>query len=209
VICLLLSAVAFLLPWRRLPRWLHVLVPLVYTVSVLTLILAAGSASGVGIVILVPLIWTALFQDWWDSSLVLLAIIAVEIAISLTPDAASAAVLARRVVLWAALGAVLAAAAHGLRDRLAHARNEAARLQAQLRDVALIEDRDRIAADFQQAVVQRLFAVGLDLQGAADLVPDGAARERVESAVSELDGVIRAVRDSIYKTQQRVQADLE
>jgi uncharacterized membrane protein len=53
----LLAAVtaAFLLPWPRLPAWMPVLVPLAYTGSVLALILAAGTTSGVGIVILVAL----------------------------------------------------------------------------------------------------------------------------------------------------------
>lgn len=48
---------AFLLPWWRLPAWMTVLVPLAYTGSVLALILAAGATSGVGVVILIPLVW--------------------------------------------------------------------------------------------------------------------------------------------------------
>jgi hypothetical protein len=59
LVLLLAVAAAFALPWQLLPGWLSVLMPLAYTGSVLALILAAGSASGVGIVILVPLIWTA------------------------------------------------------------------------------------------------------------------------------------------------------
>src|ERR1700733_5218076 len=49
--------VAFMLPWSRIPSCLTVLVPLTYTVSVLFLILAAGgSSSGIGMVILIPLV---------------------------------------------------------------------------------------------------------------------------------------------------------
>ena len=63
---LLLTAAGFLLPWARLPRWMTVLVPLTCTGSVLALDLTAGSTSGVGIVILIPLVWTALFHRPWE-----------------------------------------------------------------------------------------------------------------------------------------------
>lgn len=71
-----------------------------------------GSTSGVGIVMLVPLIWTVLFQRWRDSALVLAAIKIVELVISLELVAAPAAVTARRLVLCAALGALIVVATH-------------------------------------------------------------------------------------------------
>jgi hypothetical protein len=77
VVLLVAVAAAFLLPWAQLPGWMTVLVPLAYTGSVLALILAAGTTSGVGIVILVPLIWTALFGQLWESACVVAAIVAV------------------------------------------------------------------------------------------------------------------------------------
>ena len=77
---LLLAAVAAeiaFVPWPRVPGWLTVTVPLLYTVSILFLIQAAGgSTSGVGIVLLSPLIWTALFHRRWESALVTLAVLA-------------------------------------------------------------------------------------------------------------------------------------
>lgn len=46
-------ALSFLLPWDDIPPWASVIVPIAYTGSVLTLILATGeSAAGVGIVVL-------------------------------------------------------------------------------------------------------------------------------------------------------------
>lgn len=48
LVLLLAVAAAFALPWELLPGWLSVLMPLAYTGSVLALILAAGSTSGVG-----------------------------------------------------------------------------------------------------------------------------------------------------------------
>jgi len=199
---LLLATAGFFLPRRRLPEWAASLVPLTYTASVLALILAAGSTAGVGIVILVPLIWTTLFQRRRDSALVVLAIVIVEVITSLVPVAAPAAVTARRVVLWAALGTVIVVAAHGLRDRIAGAQEETARLQAHLRQVTVMEDRERIAAGIQNSAIQRLFAVGLNLQGAGALIAEPNARSRVESAVTDLDLVIQAIRDSIFAFQR-------
>jgi signal transduction histidine kinase len=200
---LVASAGAFLLPWRRLPELLSPLVPLLYTGSVLALILAAGATSGAGIVIMVPLIWTVLFQRWRDSFLVLLAIVIVEIVISLTPVPVPDAVIARRVVLWMTLGAVIAVATHGLRDRIARAQEETDRLQDHLRQLTVLEDRERIAADIRQRVIQRLFAAGLALQGAVEMIPSPQSRRRVESAMTELDHAISAIRDSIFAVERR------
>ena len=117
-VLLLLGRAGVLLPWSRLPRWLQVLVPLTCTGSVLALDLAAGFTSGVGIVILIPLVWTALFHRRWESVCVVAAVVAVEIIISLTPVAAPEAVITRRAVFWASLGALISVAAHGLRERI-------------------------------------------------------------------------------------------
>jgi hypothetical protein len=118
----LLAAVglAFLLPWDRLPGWMSVLVPLAYTGSALALTLAAGTVSGVGIVLLIPLIWTALFHRPWESACIVAAIVAAEIVaaeiVVSVVQSAPDAVIVRRVLLWGALGALLAVATHGLRD---------------------------------------------------------------------------------------------
>lgn len=126
IVLLLATATAFLMPWPRLPGWTPVLVPLVYTGSVLALILAAGATSGVGIVILIPLIWTALFHRKWESACIVVAVVAVEVIISLTPVITPSPVMVRRVILWAALGTVISVATHGLRDRVRRSQEEAA-----------------------------------------------------------------------------------
>lgn len=203
VVLLVAVAAAFVLPWSRLPGWMPVLVPLAYTGSVLALILAAGTTSGVGIVILVPLIWTALFGRLWESACVVAAIVAVEVVISLTPVAVPAAVIARRVILWAALGTVLSVATHGLRDRIRRAREQAAQLQDRLREVSIIEDRDRIAEDLQDKVIQRIFAAGLSLQGAAMRVTDQHVRRRIQESVDDLDDAVVILRDTVYGLEHR------
>ena len=95
------AEVAFV-PWPQVPGWLTVTVPLLYTASILFLIQAAGgSTSGVGIILLSPLIWTALFHHRWESALVTLAVLGVMLYISLNPDMATTSVLIRRMFFWA------------------------------------------------------------------------------------------------------------
>jgi signal transduction histidine kinase len=75
---------------------------------------------------------------------------------------------------------------------------ENARLQGRLRDVAVFEDRERIARDLHDTVIQRLFATGLALQGASRLTEDPAVRERIENAVEDLDVTVRHIRTAIF-----------
>lgn len=77
---------------------------------------------------------------------------------------------------------------------------ENARLHGRVRDLALIEDRERIARDLHDTVIQRLFAVGLSLQGAARLATTDAeaATERIETAVDDLDLTVKHIRTAIF-----------
>jgi signal transduction histidine kinase len=75
-----------------------------------------------------------------------------------------------------------------------------ARLYARVRDLALVEDRERIAADLHDTVIQRLFATGLALEGSLRLATPEVA-ERIEQAVTELDGTIRQIRSTIFALQ--------
>jgi signal transduction histidine kinase len=75
-----------------------------------------------------------------------------------------------------------------------------ARLHAQVTDMALVEDRERIAADLHDTVIQRLFATGLSLEGSVrQATPDVA--ERIEAAVGVLDDTIRQIRSTIFALQ--------
>jgi signal transduction histidine kinase len=203
IVLLLAVPAEFLLPWPRLPSWMPVLVPLTYTGSVLALILAAGPTSGVGVVILVPLIWTALFHRPWESACVVAAIVALEVITSLTPVMDSTSVIARRVILWGLLGALVSVATHGLRDRIRRSQQRSAQLQSRLRELTILADRDRIATDLRDKVIQRMFAAGLTLQSAASRTADGEVRQRVEASVGELDQAVRLLRDAIFGLEQR------
>lgn len=73
-----------------------------------------------------------------------------------------------------------------------------ARLQTRLGELAMSEDRERIARDLHDTVIQRLFATGLSLQSSLPLVAEPALRNRIEEAVTSLDDTIRQVRTTIF-----------
>ncbi|WP_410582573.1 GAF domain-containing protein [Amycolatopsis sp. lyj-108] len=62
----------------------------------------------------------------------------------------------------------------------------------------VLADRDRIAQDLHDHVIQRLFATGMSLQSIVPQVPDGPARNRVGQAVEQLDRTVREIRTSIF-----------
>ena len=77
---------------------------------------------------------------------------------------------------------------------------ENARLHARVQELALVEDRERIARDLHDTVIQRLFATGLSLQGTARLVTTDAdaAVGRIEAAVDDLDLTVKHIRSAIF-----------
>ena len=66
------------------------------------------------------------------------------------------------------------------------------------REVAVYEDRDRMARDLHDGVIQRLFAIGLSLQGTARLVERPEAVMRIGEAIDKLDDTIRQLRKAIF-----------
>ena len=75
---------------------------------------------------------------------------------------------------------------------------ENVRLHQQVQVVAVYEDRDRLARDLHDTVIQRLFGVGLKLQSMAGRVPRDLAGE-LEATVAEVDRVIERIRSTIYQ----------
>ena len=68
-------------------------------------------------------------------------------------------------------------------------------------ELSLVEERERIAADLHDTVIQRLFATGLGLQGTVRSIDDPGAADRVQEAVDELDETIRQIRSTIFALQ--------
>ena len=75
---------------------------------------------------------------------------------------------------------------------------ENARLHQQVQVVAVYEDRDRLARDLHDTVIQRLFGVGLNLQSMAGRAP-GDMSAGLGEAVAEIDRVIDRIRATIYQ----------
>ena len=76
---------------------------------------------------------------------------------------------------------------------------ENARLHARAAEFATLEDRERIARDLHDTVIQRLFAIGLSLQATVRMVSDKAVAARLLAAVDDLDTTVRDVRAAIFE----------
>ena len=95
----------------------------------------------------------------------------------------------------AAFAASFAAQA-GVALELAASRAEAGRL-------SVYQDRDRIARDLHDLVIQRLYATGMSLQGTMPMIGRPEVAERVTRAVDDMDQTIREIRGAIFALQAR------
>ncbi|MEV5756092.1 GAF domain-containing sensor histidine kinase [Streptomyces tendae] len=72
--------------------------------------------------------------------------------------------------------------------------------------LAVYEDRDRIARDLHDLVIQRLFATGMMLESAQRRSAVPEVRDGVGGAVDELDVTIQEIRSAIFALQQPAEA---
>jgi signal transduction histidine kinase len=70
---------------------------------------------------------------------------------------------------------------------------------------AVLGDRDRIARDLHDLVIQRLFAAGLSMQSLRRFTNDPIALDRISAVTTELDDTIRELRDTIYSLRGMAQ----
>ncbi|MDT5111111.1 MAG: hypothetical protein QOE20_3001 [Mycobacterium sp.] len=70
--------------------------------------------------------------------------------------------------------------------------------QRRMRELDVLTDRDRIARDLHDHVIQRLFAVGLALQGAIPRASPVEVQQRLTDSVDDLQSVIQKIRTSIF-----------
>ncbi|MGA2211158.1 MAG: diguanylate cyclase [Acidimicrobiales bacterium] len=148
-----------------------VLVPLLFEASVLWLRLGQGGVNtGVGIVILIPVIWTVLYHHRWESFVVVGGVVVVNFVVA-ELGKSSLDVILRSSGFWTMLGVLVALAVHDLRDRMSQA---LARQQELTRRASAMVSAARALTSLlaPDAVVRR----GVDL--AVDLVspPDGDRR---------------------------------
>ena len=88
------------------------------------------------------------------------------------------------------------AAQAGVALELADRRRDAEQLR-------VFEDRDRIARDLHDQVIQRLYAAGMSLQGIAPMAPDPAVRQRIQHVVDEMDQAIADIRTTVFSPHSR------
>jgi signal transduction histidine kinase len=70
-------------------------------------------------------------------------------------------------------------------------------------ELAVISDRERIARDLHDLVIQRLFATGLQLQGIRSVATNPEVMSRIDKTVDDLDLTIRDIRGTIFELQNR------
>ena len=75
---------------------------------------------------------------------------------------------------------------------------ENARLHEQVGRAAVFDDRDRLARELHDSIIQRLFGVGLTLQGVASSGISPSKERRITSAIADIDETIRQIRTTIY-----------
>lgn len=78
-----------------------------------------------------------------------------------------------------------------------------ARLQSSLEHLAVLEDRERIARELHDKVIQRLFAAGMSLQTTVPLSARDEVKTRITQAVEEIDETIRDIRRTIFALEAR------
>ena len=75
------------------------------------------------------------------------------------------------------------------------------RLTEALKDLTILEERERISKELHDGVIQSIYSVGLHLQGSMSLLErdPAAASARIEASINELDNVVRDVRSYIFE----------
>lgn len=80
------------------------------------------------------------------------------------------------------------------------------RLNEALRDLAVLEERERISKELHDGVIQSIYSVGLSLQGSVTLLGRDPvmAKQRIDQSIAELDNVVRDVRGYIFELRPRI-----
>jgi two-component system, NarL family, sensor histidine kinase DevS len=85
---------------------------------------------------------------------------------------------------------------------------ERARAREDREQLLVLSDRERIARDLHDVVIQRLFAAGLQLQTVIGMASRPEVAERVNGVVDELDSTIRDIRGAIFRLRKPIEQSL-
>jgi signal transduction histidine kinase len=81
-------------------------------------------------------------------------------------------------------------------------------LRQRLGNIAILEERERIARDLHDRVIQRLFAAGMTLQTALPLTARAEVATRIAQSIEHLDETIREIRLTIFALTQPTRRSL-
>jgi signal transduction histidine kinase len=101
----------------------------------------------------------------------------------------------------------LLAAQAGVAIQNARLVEELRRAQEEVARLEVFEERERIAKELHDGVIQSLFAVGMGLQGIGALATEPEVARRIEDAVDQIDEAIRDLRSYIFGLRPGVLAD--
>jgi diguanylate cyclase (GGDEF)-like protein len=165
-----------MLPWKVLPRWANVAIPLLYVGSALALILAAGgTASGLGLVVLLPILWAALNLELWKAFVVVAAVVVIEFVTTYTPVDLSDTVRVRRELAYLFLGALIVLSIYEIRRNYSRVNAEREIREAQLaRTLSEESEQNRVTSILGNLVEMLNFC---DVEEEAYEVFDFAARQ--------------------------------
>ncbi|MFE9324979.1 GAF domain-containing protein [Nocardia sp. NPDC052278] len=79
--------------------------------------------------------------------------------------------------------------------------------QRRMRVLDVLSDRDRIARDLHDHVIQRLFAVGLSLQGTAQRARAPEVKSRLTETIQDIQSIVQEIRQSIFDLHESTTAD--
>ncbi|MEU0506147.1 GAF domain-containing sensor histidine kinase [Nocardia sp. NPDC005998] len=82
-----------------------------------------------------------------------------------------------------------------------------ANTQRRMRELDVLSDRDRIARDLHDHVIQRLFAVGLSLQGTAQRAHAPEVKSRLTDTIQDIQSIVQDIRHSIFDLHSSTAAD--
>jgi signal transduction histidine kinase len=84
---------------------------------------------------------------------------------------------------------------------------ETERKGRELQRLHILEERERIAKELHDGVIQSLFAVGMHLQGLAASSSDETTAKKLDSSVEDIDHAIRDLRNYIFGLRPGILAD--
>ena len=129
LLCLVAGSVA--LPWSRIPGGIRVVPLLLSVLSVAILIATVGSSElGLLSILLLPVVWTSLYQGRRESGVVVGATALALVVLSVSQHY-PVAMIAWGLVVWSGVAVVIATATHNLREQLGHAVDEGSELLRQ------------------------------------------------------------------------------